>query len=190
MMTSTAARVGPRERLLETASRIFYADGINGVGVDRILQEADVTRASMYRHFSGKEELVVAYLEREDAKMHTLWDAGLGQAVSPEHKLELAIEGIADDATLVHTFGCPFIKAAGEFPDPKGPVRQAVTRHRAWFHADLHAMLADAGREDVDRKAAALAMLRDSLLISSFLDDRQEARRTFVRTARWLAGLP
>ncbi|GLY19653.1 TetR/AcrR family transcriptional regulator [Kineosporia rhizophila] len=188
-MTTGATAVGPRERLLEAASRLFYAEGINAVGVDRVLQQANVTRASMYRHFSGKEELVVAYLKREDVTMHQIWDEALAQAVSADHKLELAIEGIADDAMLRHTLGCPFIKAAGEFPDPAGPVRQVVTQHRAWFHHDLLTMLTEAGREDVELKASALAMLRDSLLVGSFLDDRQGARKTFVRTARWMAGL-
>ncbi|MEV4350475.1 TetR/AcrR family transcriptional regulator [Actinoplanes sp. NPDC049596] len=188
-MASTKRAIAPREQLLQTAARLFYTEGINGVGVERILQEAGVTRTTMYRHFDGKEALVVAYLEREDSRMKELWDAGLARAVSPQHKLELAIEGIAADAAERHTLGCPFIKAAGEFPDPASPVRQVVTRHRAWFHDDLRAMLTDAGRADIEVKAEALAMLRDSLLIGSFLDDKDSARRTFVRTARWIADL-
>ncbi|SNY53524.1 TetR/AcrR family transcriptional regulator [Paractinoplanes atraurantiacus] len=188
-MASTKRAIAPRDQLLRTASRLFYTEGINGVGVERILQESGVTRTTMYRHFDGKEALVVAYLEDEDSRMKELWDVGLARAVSPQHKLELAIEGIASDAADRHTLGCPFIKAAGEFPDPQSAVRQVVTRHRAWFHDDLRAMLTEAGREDVELKAEALAMLRDSLLIGSFLDDKDSARRTFVRTARLIAGL-
>jgi AcrR family transcriptional regulator len=188
-MTSKGRTSAPRQQLLETASRLFYTEGINAVGVDRILQEAGVPRATMYRHFGGKEALVVAYLEREDTTMKALWDEGLGRAVSPAHKLELAIEGIAADAYGNHTMGCPFIKAAAEFPDPASAVRQVVARHRAWFHQDLRDMLAEAGRDDSTMKAEALAMLRDSLLIGSYLDDKEQARRTFVRTARWLADL-
>jgi AcrR family transcriptional regulator len=188
-MTSKGRTSAPRQHLLETASRLFYTEGINAVGVDRILQEAGVPRATMYRRFGSKEALVVAYLEREDTMMRERWDEGLSHAVSPDHKLELAIEGIAADAYVNHTMGCPFIKAAGEFPDPESAVRQVVTKHRAWFHQDLHDMLADAGRDDAPMKADALGMLRDSLLIGSFLDDKEQARRTFVRTARWIAGL-
>lgn len=188
-MTSTPRTSAPAQHLLETASRLFYTVGINAVGVDRILQEAGVTRATMYRHFAGKEALVVAYLEREDALMHDRWDNALAQAVSPDHKLELAIEGIAADGYTFHTQGCPFIKAAGEFPDSGSPVRQVVTRHRAWFHADLHDLLAGAGREDAALKADALGMMRDSLLVASDLDDPEQACRTFRRTARWLVGL-
>ncbi|MBM0256113.1 TetR/AcrR family transcriptional regulator [Micromonospora sp. 4G55] len=187
-MASTR-RPAPREQLLATASRLFYNDGINSVGVDRVLQEAGVTRATLYRHFAGKEALVVAYLEREDQMIRALWDEGLGRAVSADHALEMAIEGVADDAYRHHTRGCPFIKAAGEFPDPESPVRQVISKHRAWFHAELRRLLTEAGRDDVDAKAETLAMLRDALMVGCFLDDPDATRRTFVRNARWVAGL-
>ncbi|MGY0004253.1 TetR/AcrR family transcriptional regulator [Micromonospora sp. I033] len=179
----------PRDQLLATASRLFYSDGINSVGIDRVLQEARVTRATLYRHFAGKEALVVAYLDREDQMIRSLWDEGLGRAVSADHALELAIEGIAEDAYRHHTRGCPFIKAAGEFPDPGSPVRQVINKHRAWFHAELRRLLADAGRDDVDARAETLAMLRDALMIGCFLDDPDITRRAFVRNARQVAGL-
>ncbi|WP_422733160.1 TetR/AcrR family transcriptional regulator [Micromonospora sp. WMMD558] len=179
----------PRDHLLATASRLFYDNGINSVGVDRVLKEAGVTRATLYRHFAGKEALVVAYLEREDQMIQALWDEGLGRAVSADHALEMAIEGIADDAHRHHTRGCPFIKAAGEFPDPESPVRRVIDKHRAWFHAELRRLLTEAGRDDVDAKAETLAMLRDALMIGCFLDDPDVTRRTFVRNARWVAGL-
>ncbi|NJP31817.1 TetR/AcrR family transcriptional regulator [Micromonospora thermarum] len=179
----------PRDHLLATASRLFYNDGINRVGVDRVLQEAGVTRATLYRHFAGKEALVVAYLEREDKVIQALWKEGLDRAVSADHALELAIEGIADDAYRHHTRGCPFIKAAGEYPDPESPVRQLINKHRAWFHAELRRLLAEAGRDDVDGRAEILAMLRDALMVGCFLDDPDVTRRTFVRAARRVAGL-
>ncbi|MET1075426.1 MAG: helix-turn-helix domain-containing protein, partial [Umezawaea sp.] len=63
-MTSASS---PRDRLLDTASRLFYAEGIRTVPVDRLVTEADVTRATFYRHFPSKEDLVVAYLRATDA---------------------------------------------------------------------------------------------------------------------------
>lgn len=88
----------PRERLLRVASELFYRDGIKAVGVDRILSEADVTRATFYRHFDGKEGLVEAYLDREDEIIRGHFAAAEAQATSPRHYLELAVAGIAQDA--------------------------------------------------------------------------------------------
>lgn len=186
---ATAQRPAPRDHLLATASRLFYTESINGVGVDRIVREAGVTRATLYRHFPGKEALVVAYLERVDGLFRARWQDELSRAVSPDHALELAIGGMAEDAYHEYRHGCPFTKAAGEFPDPENAIRQVVTRHRAWFLAEMRALLTAAGRADVAAKAETVAMLRDALMIGCFLDDPDVARRTFVRTARSVAGL-
>ncbi len=76
-----------RERLLRVASELFYREGITRVGMDRILREAGVTRATMYRHFDGKEQLVAAYLRREDQALRAAFPdpvvAGAGGAGAP-----------------------------------------------------------------------------------------------------------
>ncbi|GAB3605333.1 TetR/AcrR family transcriptional regulator [Conyzicola nivalis] len=189
MSASSRASVPPRQHLLEVASELFYREGINSVGIDQIVREAQVTRATLYRHFAGKEALVVAYLQREDAMLRSLFEQGEVAAVSPEHMLESALEGIADDATRHHTRGCPFINATAEFPDPESPVRKVVADHRAWFRGSLARYLSDAGIADPAETVDAIAILRDGVLIGSYLDDSARARRAFLRTARPLAGL-
>ena len=71
-----------RERLLATASELFYREGIHAVGVDRIVTEAGVTRATFYRHFPGKGDLVEAYLGVEDANIRGAFAAAAGRAVA------------------------------------------------------------------------------------------------------------
>jgi len=180
----------PRERLLRTAADLFYREGIHGVGVDRVLAEAGVTRATMYRHFPGKEALVVAYLELEDATLRALFAAAAEAAgdASPRDLLALVIDGVADDATTRHTRGCPFINASAEFPDADGEVRQVVRRHRNWFRATLASIAAAADVADPDAAAAALVLLRDAMLVGSYLDGADVAA-DFRRTARRVVGL-
>ncbi len=188
-----AAKVSePRERLLRTATRLFYADGINGVGVDRVLAEAGVTRATMYRHFPGKEALVVAYLEHEDAAIRALFDAAgraaAAQDAGPRDLLGLVIDGVAEDATRLHTRGCPFINASAEFPDADGPVRHVVRRHRDWFRATLTDLATAAGAADPAGTAAALVPLRDATLVGAYLAAGAVADPCRT-TARQVAGL-
>src|SRR4051812_11017878 len=66
MPTSSGRISVARERLLQTASEIFYREGIHDIGVDRILEQAEVTRSTFYRHFPGKEDLVLAYIQATD----------------------------------------------------------------------------------------------------------------------------
>lgn len=179
----------PRERLLRIASGLFYREGIKGVGVDRVLAEAGVTRATMYRHFAGKEALVAAYLEQEDATIRGYFAAAADLGGSPTDLLELVVAGIADDASRYHDRGCPFINAAAEYSDPESPVRQIVARHRAWFRGALTDLARAAGRPDPEHVASALVLLRDATLVGVYLDDADQVVAAFTRTARQVAGL-
>ena len=186
-MSTTTKISEPRERLLRTASELFYRDGIHSVGVDRVVETAGVTRATFYRHFPGKEDLVQAYLQGEDAALRHGFD-GL-EGLAPEVALAAIIDAIADDVTRNHTRGCPFINASAEYPDAASPVRQTVTAHRAWFRETLAGLLEDAGRDDVANRAGALVLLRDAALVGGYLDGPDTIRETFTSTARTVAGL-
>ena len=176
-----------RERLLRTASELFYAEGIHAVGVDRIVEQAGVTRATFYRHFPSKEDLVRAYLAREDDLLRGAF-AGV-DGLPPEQQLEGVIQGIADDISRNHTRGCPFINASAEYPDAASPVRQLITAHRAWFRSTLEGALSDAGHADAAERARALVLLRDAALVGGYLDGPDSMRDTFISTARTVAGV-
>jgi AcrR family transcriptional regulator len=177
------------QRLLETSAELFYREGIHAVGVDRILTEAGTTRATLYRHFSGKEDLVVAYLRAEDERLRALF-AAVGSAVDdPIELVRAVIAGIADDVTRHHTRGCPFINAAAEFPDAASPVRAVVAEHRAWFRSTLEAVVAGAGIGPAADVAGSLVLLRDAALVGAYLDGAELVRPAFVRTAEQVAGL-
>ncbi|MFV0285452.1 MAG: TetR/AcrR family transcriptional regulator [Demequina sp.] len=177
---------GPRDRLLATASALFYEEGIHAIGIDRIVSEAGVPRATLYRHFAGKEGLVLAYLRGEDAAIRGLAAAA---AAAPAHEqLGLAIQAIAADIAERHTRGCPCINAAAEYPDPTSDVRVLIDSHRTWFRGTLAAAAAAAGVEDADGAAAQLVMLRDAALVGGYLDGADGVARTFTSAARAVTG--
>ena len=178
----------PRERLLRTASDLFYREGIHSVGVDRLVSAADVTRATFYRHFPGKEDLVDAYLQEEDAYIRGMF-AGVADIDDPRQRLELLIAGLAADIQSRHTRGCPFINASAEYPDPASAVRKTVAGHRAWFRATLEHLLAEAGSADAEERAGELVLLRDAAMVGGYLDGWAGIERSFTTAARRAAGL-
>jgi len=184
----TVATPTHRDRLLETAAALFYAEGIKGVGVDRILSEAGTTRATMYRHFPGKEALVAAYLEREDGIIRGYFEAAAAAPSTPAELVTRVIDGIAEDATRYHRRGCPFINAAAEYPDADGEVRQIIKRHRDWFRTTLATVLEAASIPRPDQAAASLVLLRDAALVGVYLDG-DTISKDFRRTARRVVGL-
>lgn len=186
--TGSESPSSARERLLSTASSLFYAEGIKGVGVDRILSEAGVTRATMYRHFAGKEALVAAYLDREDAIIRGYFEAGAALGDSPTALLEAVIEGIAEDAQRYHRRGCPFINAAAEYPEPDGHIRTIINGHRTWFRDTLTTLCTAAELPEPDKTAAALVLLRDAALVGVYLDG-DLVTTSYRQTSRRVIGL-
>lgn len=185
MTTTTSKRPSPaRARLIDTATRLFYAEGIHSVGVDRVIAEAEVTRATLYKQFGGKENLVLAYLHNEDENLRAMFAAAGAEVTDPDGLLEAVVEGIAADIRLRHTRGCPFINAAAEYPDAEGPVRRLIDEHREWFRGTLQSVAEAAGLEHPAEVAASLVLLRDAALVGGYLDGEERVAPAFERTAR------
>jgi AcrR family transcriptional regulator len=180
--------LSPRERLLETARRLFYTEGIHTVPVDRLVTEAGVTRATFYRHFPAKEDLVEAYLRATDADLRAAVADALDQA-SPQRSAVALLDLIGQVTCSAGFRGCHFINASAEYPDPAVPVRTAVAEHRAWFQDTVTRLAEQAGHPDPDHAGRVLVLLHDGALSAAELDDPQKVRETVVRAGRELLGL-
>ncbi|RXZ48596.1 TetR/AcrR family transcriptional regulator [Agromyces fucosus] len=186
--TSNGSSVA-REKLLATASELFYREGIHSVGVDRIIGEAGVTRATFYRHFPSKEDLVEAYLGVEDANIRGAFAAAEASGAAPKQLVGLVIDGLADDVARHHTRGCPFINAAAEYPDADSGVRKAVAEHREWFRSELESVLSAAEVPDAEEAAGQLVLLRDAAMVGGYLDGWERVRPAFSAAAARAAGV-
>jgi AcrR family transcriptional regulator len=168
----SVAEAGPsvaRRRLLDTATRLFYAEGIRAVGIDRIIAEAGVAKATFYSHFPSKDDLVLAYIEEQDRIGR---EAVAALPKQTPRKMLAAILGRISTAAVAGDFrGCPFLNAAAEYPDPRSPVRKAIDKRRDWYHGVLRRHLADIGDPAPSTTASLLVALSDGLLEIAYLDD-------------------
>ena len=171
-----------RERLLDTAARIFYAEGINTVGVNRIVEEAGVTLATFYRHFPSKQALILAYLQSVHDDFATRAAVAQEAAKDPGDVLKLIGHNITAQLLEPGFRGCAFINAASEFEDPDGPIMRAVLTHRTWFHDLVRDAFASAGHPQPDLAASRYVMLRDGATTAGHLGDPSQARETFDRS--------
>ena len=175
---------GKRQRLLETASALFYSEGIHAVGVDRIISETPSTRATFYRYFGGKEALVLAHIQKRDRELRELHATICERTTDPRQRLEGLLHGIGDHLCHAGFRGCPFINAAAEYPDADSSVHKAVCEHRLWFADTLLGLLRDAALAQPEQIARRLVMLRDGAMVSGYLDDAQIAREDFRSAVR------
>ncbi|MEU5872193.1 TetR/AcrR family transcriptional regulator [Glycomyces sp. NPDC047369] len=186
---TTPPDLHPKDRLLRTASRLFYAEGIHAVGVDRLVKEAHVTRATFYRHYPGKDDLVSAYLtDTAEGIRAAVADARAGK--DPLEALH-AVMAVLGDSTLEDGFrGCQFLNAAAEYPDRTSPVRGVIDDQRTWLTGVLRDLAADLGHPDPDHAARLLVLLHDGAFQSAELDDPAVVRETLRRAVDQLFPTP
>ena len=170
-----------RQRLLATAIRLFYGEGIHSVGVDRIIAEAKVTRATFYRHFPSKEDLIVAYLREVHQHDRAAVDAAVATGGSPVDPLLAVAGAIARNIQSPGFRGCAFLNAAAEYHDPGHPVHQEIIAHRQWFLDTLTALMAQVHEETADPAARHFVMLRDGAMAAGCLFDPALVADTFLR---------
>jgi AcrR family transcriptional regulator len=182
MVRNTRGQVSEaRSRLLGTATRLFYMEGLHSVGIDRIVAEAKVTRATLYRHFPSKEELVVAYLQAADQAIRDRADQVLNSGRPPADIVRAMAEAIAEDIRSPGFRGCAFLNAAAEYPDPEHPVHRAVLAHREWFQRTITHLLAEAGAKPSEAAGRHVVMLRDGAMAAGCLTDPTAICETFLR---------
>ncbi len=169
MDTGPKAQLPPRERLLETAGRLFYSEGIRAIGVDRVVSEANVNRTTFYRHFKSKDELVTAYIQSRDHELRTSFDAVRQMLTDPADLLQAVAIDIAQTICGEGFRGCPFINAAVEFPDPNSPIHKAVANHRTWFRDTLLALFVALEHPEPTHATRRLILLRDGAMIGGYL---------------------
>ncbi|MGW4945620.1 TetR/AcrR family transcriptional regulator [Actinoplanes sp. NPDC004185] len=170
-----------RLRLLNTATRIFYAEGIHSVGVDRIIAEAKVTRATFYRHFPSKDDLILAYLRQVHEMDRGRVDAAVAaDAASPVEPLMDIAGSIAQGIQSPDFRGCAFLNAAAEYPDTAHPVHREIIAHRQWFLDTLTTLMAQVHEETADPAARHFVMLRDGAMAAGCLFDSALVAETFL----------
>ncbi|WP_305787912.1 TetR/AcrR family transcriptional regulator [Symbioplanes lichenis] len=183
-MTRAASETRPseaRQRLLTTATQIFYADGIHAIGVDRIIAEAKVTRATFYRHFPSKDDLVVTYLQEVHQMERVAFTAAIAAHATAADSLLAIADAIAANIQSPGFRGCAFLNAAAEFPDPGHPVHQQIIAHRQWFLDTLTTLMAQVAEDTSADAARHFVMLRDGAMAAGCLHDPALVADTFLR---------
>jgi AcrR family transcriptional regulator len=176
-----------REHIVETASKLFYARGVRAVGVDVVIQEAEVAKTSLYRYFRTKDELVVAFLEREDVEFWSVWDAvAQKHSNDPRGELEAHMRWIGQRLSRSKYRGCPQINVAAEFAEHDHPARLVARSHMQ----SLRARLADIARRmnvaRPDELGIQLALLINGAFVSSGLLAPEEVVDALVASAHAL----
>lgn len=158
------------DRIRKTAREMFYRDGIRAVGVDAIVNEAGVTKPSLYRSFSSKDELAAAYLRDYDAEFWARFDAACAaHPGDPRAQILAYLSGLGARAVQSGYRGCGLTNAAVEYPESDHPARAVAVAHKAQLRSRLAAMAREMGAADPDALGDGLLLLLEGAFVSSQL---------------------
>lgn len=179
---SKAPRVSARERLLLAANELFYAEGVQSVGIDRVIEHAGVAKASLYNCFGSKEGLVLAYLNYRRERSIDRISRVLTRFRTPRERLLGMFDAQGELITSSDYNGCAFAAASAEAPRG-GSVEVASDEYRAWMRAKFAELAAEVGVADPEGLARQLHLLYDGATLSSQMDRDPTAASVARETA-------
>lgn len=161
-----------REHVLGVARDLFYWEGIRATGVDRVAAAAGVASTTLYRLFTSKDDLVAAYVEREDRLYREWFDRTIEEAgADPRERIMALFDALAEQVRPDRCRGCPFQMALTEFPDAAMPAHQNAVANKAWVRDRLGELADELGEttpvEDTDALADELALLMEGVYASA-----------------------
>ncbi len=187
--TSPAETSDVRQRILDTASTLFYERGVRAVGVDLVVDASGVAKTSLYRHFRTKDDLIVAFLEREDLEFWALWDqVAARHAGDPMAELEAHMRWIGKRLARANYRGCPQINVAAEFAEAAHPAREVSRQHMLAMRKRLGELARGLGVARPNDLAAQLCLLVNGAFVSASSLAPDEATRVLLASARALVG--
>ncbi|MFT3933113.1 MAG: TetR/AcrR family transcriptional regulator [Chitinophagaceae bacterium] len=149
------------DKILDTAERLFYTQGYNSTGINQVIEEAAIAKASLYKHFESKTDLMVAYLER----FHQRWFERLEQHVSkvsdPKKKLLAVLDYHQERQQIREYGGCPFIKANDEAGTSDTRILAEIQKAKERVKQFIGKLVAVSGHKNIltDKELAATIFL-------------------------------
>ena len=164
-------RAPAKSRILVNSNRLFYEYGIRNVGVDRIIAESSVTKATFYKHYVSKDNLILEYIRGRSQAAKTAVQMSLSATTDPHAALRAVILAQAEQMQGPGFRGSAFINAAAEFPEASDPVRLVITAHREWLVDTLTELMRSLHHPVPGDAADDLVMILDGALAGAYTGD-------------------
>ncbi|MFJ7910360.1 TetR/AcrR family transcriptional regulator [Kitasatospora sp. NPDC096204] len=155
---------GTRERILDAAAQLFDQRGVHAVGMQQIIDEAGCGKQLLYREFSGKDQLVVAYLERSAEDWDRLVTGVCAAVESPEERLVELVRAVRSMAPNAR--GCPLRNTQAEFPDPDHPAHQVSVKHFRRVREQLRDLARRTAAANPERLGDRIMLIIDGVYVN------------------------
>ncbi len=184
MAPKKSPRPSARDRILAAASQLFYQEGVQNVGIDRIIAESGVAKMSLYNHFKSKDALIAAYLQQRDETWGKQFQEKVeGLATEPREQLLVIFDVLQDWFKEPAFRGCAFMNAAIELADREHPGTQVSLRHHQLIYDYILDRVRAAEFPHPEELAQQLMILVDGAIMVAFMDQQPEAAQRAKQAA-------
>ena len=175
-MSKTETKSKARQRIVETAERLFYAEGIRSVGIDRIIAEAEVAKMTLYNHFSSKDDLILAVLQYREEKFGKMFERWMERHVKKgTDRLEAFFAALKNWFESPGFRGCAFINAVVELADARHPASQFSAEHKERFHQMLKEIIKHTRGAKAASMAPAVALMVEGAIVTAVMEGKPDA---------------
>ncbi|HEX9131630.1 MAG TPA: TetR/AcrR family transcriptional regulator [Ktedonobacteraceae bacterium] len=157
----------PKEKLFQTAARLFYQHGYRAIGVDTIASESGIGKMTLYRHFPSKDELIVAFLRQSNEEFWDHFEQSTKDAPTARAKLLAFFEALQQYVISPACYGCPFINVASEYPEVEYAGHQVALEHKQSVRDRFTQLAKEAGASQPEALANALLLLMDGAYMAA-----------------------
>lgn len=157
----------PKEKLFQTAARLFYRHGYRAVGVDTLAAESGIGKMTLYRHYPSKDDLITAFLKAEDGSFWDRFEQITKDAATPRAKLLAFFKALQDYVNTPACHGCPFLNVATEYPEAGHPGHKIAIEHKQTVRARFRQLAREAGARDPESLADQLFLLMDGAYMAA-----------------------
>jgi len=157
----------PKDKLFQTAARLFYQHGYRATGVDTIASESGIGKMTLYRHFPSKDDLIVAYLKDSNEVFWNHFEQITKDAPTPREKLMQFFEALQDYVLTPACYGCPFLNVVSEYPETDYFGHQVAIEHKQAVRERFYQLAQEAGAPQPEALANALFLLMDGAYMAA-----------------------
>jgi AcrR family transcriptional regulator len=157
----------PKDKLFQTAARLFYQHGYRSIGVDTIASESGIGKMTLYRHYPSKDDLIVAFLRESNKEFWEYFEQSTKDAPTGREKLLAFFTALQSYVVSPACFGCPFINVATEYPEADYAGHQVALEHKQTVRARFTQLAQEAGARQPEALANALLLLMDGAYMAA-----------------------
>lgn len=181
--TKSSAKPSARDRIMAAASDLFYQEGVQSVGIDRIIAQSGVAKMSLYNHFKSKDALIAAWLQQRDANWRQWFQTTVEkQATDPTQRLLAMFDALEEWFSQPDFRGCAFINSSVELVDPEHPGYQVAIEHQTAIYDYILQLVNEAAIANSDAVAEQLLLLVEGAIVVAMMR-HSPAAATHARAA-------